>query len=182
MRKNEKRGEKVMDYTAVAYFLVFLAAIYPMLVIVLYPFSIVFWLYVILERSQDKIIEDVKKNGHVVIAKYEEQHRMRVKPASGRDISTTYFYEYNGKRYKYNIWTGYFDLPLEMPLYFYKNPKKAARKGSVGVEKMPRIRLLFLTGVLVFVGCVIAMIVFVNCPDMMDSFKVFFEELVLDHP
>ena len=70
---------------------------------------------------------------------------------------------------------------MELPLYFYKNPKKATRKGSAGVEKMPRIRLFFLTSVLVFGGCVIAMIVFVNCPDMMDSFKVFFEELVLAH-
>ena len=82
-----------MNHTAVAYFLVFFTAIYPMLVIVLYPFSLAFWFYVILERSQDKIIEDVKKNGHVVIVKYEEQHRMRVKLASKRDISTTYFYE-----------------------------------------------------------------------------------------
>ena len=29
-----------------------------------------------------------------------------------------------------------FDLPMELPLYFYKNPKKATRKGSVGVEKI----------------------------------------------
>jgi len=115
---------------------------------------------------RNKLLEQAIRKGNVVKATYVEETGYSLQGESGvhpgGSSTARYEYEYQGKKYTKRLTTTRSNFPMEIELYFVKNPNRACVSNEIGLSEPNWLAWYLLSFGIAWIAIVLIGVLYVN--------------------